>query len=166
MRTWDLIFFLFCSANRLSLSVVCNSLPFWHYSIIHIHSPSQNFGHIHSNTHKTLRNDNISWKPQRTSYYMRLACSSQVINSYPFRWMSDTWWGLCPLYLSFTPFLPFLSHLYIPLLSSLPFTSHLILFAPVTGCSDIDNSVFEDLLNFCVYGSWISVLPFLSNRSQ
>lgn len=57
-------------------------------------------------THKTLHFDNISWTSQ---HYMRLACTSQVINmsNTSFRWMNDTWWGHCPLYLPFIPLLPF-----------------------------------------------------------
>lgn len=57
-------------------------------------------------THKTLHFDNISLTSQ---HYMRLACTSQVINmgNTSFRWMNDTWWGHCPLYLPFIPLLPF-----------------------------------------------------------
>lgn len=59
---------------------------------------------------------------------------------------------VCVLY----TFPPFLSHLYIPPLSFLVFTSLLTSATSVTGCSDIDNSVFEDLLNCGVYGSCLS----------
>lgn len=37
------------------------------------------------------------------------------------------------------------------------FTSHLTLVTYITGCSDVDNSVFEDLLNFCIYDPFLSV---------
>lgn len=118
------------------------------------------------NTH----NDKVSLKkPRWTGCYTTLARSSQVINTGEYQAVihSGEWVTLgevvalstCPLHLS--P--PVLSHLYIPFLASLLFTSHL---TPVTGCSDIDNAVFEDLLNFCVYGSCLSIPPLPHDRSQ
>lgn len=179
MRTWDLIALLFCSTNRLSLAVVCLSLPFWHFFfyifffILQINSPSPPpekffFATCTQKHTKHSTANHISWKPQR---YVRLACSSQVINKGNTSFIcSGEWVTLdevialytCLLYLSSL----FLSLLYIPTLFFSLFTSHLTLFALSTDCPETDNSVFEHLLNFCVYGSWLCVLPIPCDRSQ
>lgn len=56
--------------------------------------------------HKALHYNNISWTSE---HYIRLVCTSLVINmgNTRFRWISDTWWGHCPLYLPFIPLPPF-----------------------------------------------------------
>lgn len=116
MRTWDLIALLFRSTNRLSLAVVCpvsffSTLFFvfvlllFFFTKLILHRRLKVFATC-IQTHKTLHFDNISWTSQ---HYMRLACTSQVLNmgNTSFRWMNDTWWGHCPLYLPFIPLLPF-----------------------------------------------------------
>lgn len=116
MRTWDLIALLFRSTNRLSLAVVCPVsffptlffvfvLLLFFFTKLILHRRLKVFATC-IQTHKTLHFDNISWTSQ---HYMRLACTSQVINmgNTSFRWMNDSWWGHCPLYLPFIPLLPF-----------------------------------------------------------
>lgn len=176
---FDLFPVLFCkqTLNRLQLSTFLTlSYMLFSYlidlsvifSLCHFHVSPFSFTQAHSNTHKTLHNDNISLKTpeDRLLHEICMQPSGDKHGEHqlnPIRWMSDTSQGHCPLYnchLHLSS--PFLSHLYIPLLSSLLFTCHL---TSVTGCSDIDNSVFENPLNVCVYGPCLSVLPFPCNST-
>lgn len=152
------LFFLFSFTNTRALGLlrVC--------SFMSKHLLLTSFSN--SRRHTRMKRSTMAL-PGQTSYCGRLAHSSQVINTSSARsWMSDSWWGHCHPYLSFTPFLPPLSDVHGAVLSSLAFVSHSALFAPVTGCSDIDNSVSEDRLNFCVYGCWLCAFPIQSHRSQ
>jgi len=154
MGTWDLILFLFGPANKLSLSVFCScrafrtSAPSVFIFSPFSHSPYLLPRRIPSHAHtQTLHDDIISLNRQAPIWYhvtLRLACSSQVINTGNTSSVhSGEWVTLDEAVALSIPVLytcPPSSISQIPLISSLLFTSHLTSVTSVTGCSDKDNS--------------------------
>lgn len=57
-----------------------------------------------THTHETLHNG-ITW-PDELLREISTQFSGDKYQLCPFRWMSDSWWGHCHPYLSFTPFSP------------------------------------------------------------
>lgn len=164
MRAWDLIFFFCLPSHTPSLSVLSESIPLYKANGFDF---LLKFTITHMQSHTHMKHSTMALHGQ-TSYCGRLVHSSQVINttSAPSgEWVTvdeATGFHTRPWHLS--------SLLY--LICAVPFPPSLacspcsVLFARLTGCCDVDNSVFEERLNVCVYGRWfVCVLPIPIHRS-
>lgn len=148
MRAWDLIFFfLFSFTNTLALGRlrVYRSTCYWLSSHIHADTLEHTRTHVHNGIAPPdgLLGE-ISTQFSNTTHSGEWVTLDEVI-AFP----------TCPLHLSCLLYL--ISRGLIS--PCLRLVSHSALFAPLTGRSDVDNSVFEDRLNFCVYGHWLCVPP-------